>query len=644
MRSSIRPLSRLLLVLCVLAQGGMAGLSSAGAQGETVDAPPQVNLEIILDSSGSMANLTDTGETRMDAAKRVLTEVINSIPQRAGQINVGFRLYGHRGDNTDATKDVSCKASDLLVPVNGVDQPALIGAVNSAQPTGWTPISRSLSRAGKDFPEAGDGVINTVLLVTDGLETCDGDPVKVAGDLRKKPSVQMTTHVVGFGTTPEEQTVLQGIADAGGGQLFGASNAQQLRAALFDVLTQLKIVVGVGYVGGNAFGVLPPGNAGEFSVVGYFRDSFMGMLSFALRNNTGVDAAGLKVTVTVRDGAGNLVAAGDALTIAPFFVRAGGYAFGNIWLGTETELPADAQFEWKVTPSTGADLRFENTSDLDIVEAAVFENRIIGTVKNGFDEAVQGPFRFTAACFADDGTMGGTADGYLDLPQLAPGEEQSFQVDLDVLLYGGGVCPAFLVAGSGNGPVQLPVTTSSSTGAVAPAPQVTGQGEATFSLPGLMDAALRNYQAPLGATEGILGFATVSFIFTDGPTASTAFESILTRYFTAHDLDPAIAQAVDAPTFGTQRKAVVFSLDGGIDAAIVMARNGEVVYFFMVQAIGVDPIAVIAGVESKLFANSRKTDPANGALGLLPTLIEMPARLELTLEKVPEDWGPVPAQ
>jgi hypothetical protein len=627
--------------------------NGALAQEESVNDPaPQVNLEIILDSSGSMANLTDTGETRMDAAKRVLTEVINSLPQRAGQVNVGFRIYGHRGDNSDATRDESCKASDLLAPVSGVDQPALIAAVNSAQPTGWTPIARSLSRSGKDFPEAGPSIANTVLLVTDGLETCDGDPVKVAGDLHEKQSVQMTTHVVGFGTTPEEQSALQGIATAGGGQLFGASNAQQLRAALFDVLEQLQIVVGVGYVGGNAFGILPAGNAGEFSVVGVTNSPSRGTLSFALRNNTGSDVAGLKVNVTVRDGAETLIAAGSASQVSPFFVRAGGVAFGEIWLGADTVIPADAQYEWNIDPSSDQTLRSANKSDLEIVEASLFDNRVAGTVKNGFDETVKGMFFFFVACFDESGAMTGTEIGALDLPELAPGEEQAFQVDLYQVTYEGRACPAFLVAGDGRGPAQVPAkpTTSESASASAPSPTpvipTSDEASGEFQLDGVQDAALRTFTSGASVTTGLLSLSSSVFVFADDGKAAAAVNPVLDRYFAVHEFDQSTVAPVSAPKVGDERKAVTFAFDESgftFQVAILVVRQGNAVYFLMTFARDVNPMDSIAEVTNVLFAPNRVTVADGGAMALLPTLDEVPFGLSIELEKIPEDWGPVPA-
>jgi hypothetical protein len=212
-----------------------AGAAQDGGSGKTV------NLQIIVDSSGSMAAPTDTGVIRMDAAKIVLNEVIAQLPV-VENVNVGLRVYGHRGDNTDAGRPESCLSSDLLVPMNGVDPAALTPQVNSLQPVGWTPIGYSLQQAASDFSQpASDDVVNAIVLVTDGLETCDADPVAISGELRNSDK-GIITHVIGFGTTPEEQAILSGIAERGEGQLFGSNNAGQLMDALFSVLEELEVV------------------------------------------------------------------------------------------------------------------------------------------------------------------------------------------------------------------------------------------------------------------------------------------------------------------------------------------------------------------------------------------------------------------
>ncbi|MCA9878717.1 MAG: VWA domain-containing protein [Thermomicrobiales bacterium] len=212
----------------------------SGAAGPTPQPSPEpatapVNLQLILDISGSMAQVIPPGETRMDAAKRVLSDVVAGIPDRDG-INVGLRIYGHEGDNTLAGAAISCQSSELVVPMSGVDKDALNREVAQLQPTGWTPIGLSLERAGADFAAAGDAALNYIVLVTDGLETCGGDPVQVAGSLHKGDD-QVITSVVGFGLTDQEQMTIAQIAQAGGGDVLSAADAAELSDALFAVLS-----------------------------------------------------------------------------------------------------------------------------------------------------------------------------------------------------------------------------------------------------------------------------------------------------------------------------------------------------------------------------------------------------------------------
>lgn len=77
------------------------GASDGSAREEGGGPDATVNLELILDVSGSMVQALDSGETRIDVAKRVLNNVIAAIPERDG-INVELRIYGHEGDNSEA--------------------------------------------------------------------------------------------------------------------------------------------------------------------------------------------------------------------------------------------------------------------------------------------------------------------------------------------------------------------------------------------------------------------------------------------------------------------------------------------------------------------------------------------------------------
>ncbi len=217
----------------------------------------QVNVELMLDSSGSMADETNTGETRIDAAKSVLTDVIAAIPSDRPEINVGFRVFGHKGNNTQAGKQESCQSSDLTVPIQGVDKEALQGQVNDYAPVGWTPIGLSLQRANDDFPVASDTVKNAIVLVTDGLETCDADPCAIATSL-KQGDKQITIYVVGLGLNEDELRITSCIAENSGGRIVGAQNAEELSAALFTFLEELQVVITTGFLEIESIGGLYP--------------------------------------------------------------------------------------------------------------------------------------------------------------------------------------------------------------------------------------------------------------------------------------------------------------------------------------------------------------------------------------------------
>lgn len=235
---------------------GIMSLQGLAAQDDQQAPAAVINLELVFDSSGSMAQQLPSGETRIDAAKNVLNDVIDAIPEREG-VNVGFRVYGHEGSNQEGDREESCRSTELVVPIDGVNKDALRGAVESYEPVGWTPLTLSLERAGGDFTPPAENERNAIVLVTDGLETCGGDPCATAEALAQG-DVDVTTYVVGFGLTQDEQATLQCIADAGGGLNLGAGSAEELNRALFTVLEELQVVVQTGILEIEAFGDVFP--------------------------------------------------------------------------------------------------------------------------------------------------------------------------------------------------------------------------------------------------------------------------------------------------------------------------------------------------------------------------------------------------
>ena len=252
---AIHPQRALTLLIVLAMLGALLAMIpiTAGAQQATQN---ETNVQLIVDSSGSMGEEIEPGETRVQAAKGALNDVIDILPTNPG-INVGLRIYGHEGNNTQAGRPVSCQSSELVVPMAGVDKDALRAEVDGIEPVGWTPIALSLNRAAADFPAASDTVKNAVILVTDGLETCGGNPCTASRNLITGDG-QVVTHVIGFALREDERANLQCIVDESGGLLLGADNADQLRDAIFTVLEEAEVVVTSGELEIESIGGLYP--------------------------------------------------------------------------------------------------------------------------------------------------------------------------------------------------------------------------------------------------------------------------------------------------------------------------------------------------------------------------------------------------
>jgi Mg-chelatase subunit ChlD len=179
------------------------------------------NLEIILDASGSMNGEID-GRRKIDIAHEALAALVGKLPDRT---NVALRAYGHR-------KGGDCSDVELLTPLGVLDRSALTARIKAVSPAqkGMTPIGASLQQVAQDLQGAQGDVL--VVLVSDGDETCNGDPAQVATRIHAdNPKIRFD--VIGFNVGPEEwRARLSGIAQGGGGSYFDAKDAAQLVDAL----------------------------------------------------------------------------------------------------------------------------------------------------------------------------------------------------------------------------------------------------------------------------------------------------------------------------------------------------------------------------------------------------------------------------
>ncbi|MDP8169725.1 VWA domain-containing protein, partial [Pasteurella skyensis] len=183
---------------------------------------------IVFDASGSMWGRVD-GREKIAIAKDALKQVVG---QWNPKTQLGLMAYGHRQKG-------NCNDIEVLVPISGFNKQALLKQVKSIQPKGKTPISRSLRQAANTLRYTEDKA--TVILISDGKETCDLDPCATAKQL-KKQGIDFVTHVIGFNVDKATDAQLSCVARATGGQYFSAKNAQALNNAMRTVVHTVQKV------------------------------------------------------------------------------------------------------------------------------------------------------------------------------------------------------------------------------------------------------------------------------------------------------------------------------------------------------------------------------------------------------------------
>jgi Mg-chelatase subunit ChlD len=237
----------------------IAALNTPGALCVTVDRRqlrqaerPNAQL-LVLDRSGSMSDRTRLGERRIDVAEDVLLEYVDELKQGD---EVGLRAYGFgESCGMDSTR--------LVFPVSNVDREDLRGTIRQiAVPDGLTPIALSIQQFPSDLRNVNGS--KEVVIVTDGQESCEGDPIAEAARIAAADP-DLTIHVVGFDINDAlAQANLRGIPQVARGNYVEAVRSDDLLQALsvvyrmpFDVLDANNDVIDSGLANRSTI-PLPP--------------------------------------------------------------------------------------------------------------------------------------------------------------------------------------------------------------------------------------------------------------------------------------------------------------------------------------------------------------------------------------------------
>lgn len=180
---------------------------------------------IVLDGSGSMWAQIE-GKARITIARETLSSVLSSMP---ADLELGLMTYGHRERG-------NCGDIEMLVQPASGTAGAISAAANKINPKGMTPLSDAVRLAAEELRFTEEKA--TVILITDGLETCEVDPCALGTDLEAQ-GIDFTTHVLGFGLSDDEGRQVACLAENTGGKYLSAQDGDALVEALTATVAEV---------------------------------------------------------------------------------------------------------------------------------------------------------------------------------------------------------------------------------------------------------------------------------------------------------------------------------------------------------------------------------------------------------------------
>jgi hypothetical protein len=185
------------------------------------------SIALILDASGSMNAKLASGGTRLEAAKSAVAAFVEKLDPK---VRLSYRVYGHQSP----TKEKNCKDTQLLVDFDAAsaNKDAVLAKTREIKARGYTPITHVIQLAAADVGKQPGA--RAVVLVSDGKETCEGDPCAAAKALAAADA-KLVIHTIGFNVDAAARYQLQCVAKVARGTYSDAAGAGDLAAKLGQV-------------------------------------------------------------------------------------------------------------------------------------------------------------------------------------------------------------------------------------------------------------------------------------------------------------------------------------------------------------------------------------------------------------------------
>ncbi len=197
---------------------------SKAQQSSKNKAPTLTRIEFLFDGSQSMFGRWQSG-AKIDVAKALMDQLLDSL-RYIENIELALRVYGHQ----KPFPPQDCDDSKLEVPFSKGNIQRMKQVIQDITPSGTTPIARSLELCANDFPQSESR--NILILITDGIEECGGDPCAISKALQKK-GIFLKPFVIGMGIDESMKKTFECV-----GRYFDATNEATFKMALDVVISQ----------------------------------------------------------------------------------------------------------------------------------------------------------------------------------------------------------------------------------------------------------------------------------------------------------------------------------------------------------------------------------------------------------------------
>lgn len=191
--------------------------------------PGPTRVLVLIDGSGSMQGRIGR-TTKLALARKAARDFIDAMP---ASVEAGLLVFGQEGSNAPAGKAKSCAGISLLSPLT-TDRDRVRKALDGVQAVGWTPLAAGLAQAETLLAQGSAPGAQVIYVVSDGQETCGGDPVAVARRINSG-GTRAIVNVIGFDLASADAQALTAVAKAGGGDFVNVDNEAEMDRVTAEV-------------------------------------------------------------------------------------------------------------------------------------------------------------------------------------------------------------------------------------------------------------------------------------------------------------------------------------------------------------------------------------------------------------------------